>query len=276
MNDNAAATGSVRAVLTGPAAAARAGRRWSRNRPCSTRSRARASARPISSAGSSPTTGRRPRHRHRRLARNSACRCSTSTAVAIDLDTVKLVNDKLLAKHRFLPLVKRGKRLFLAVSDPTNLHAHRRDQVPDRPCASKPSSSKTTSCSSAVDKAIEQVDTADAELGDDEDFDLENLDVIGGDDDSMASGSRARRRRRRADRALRQQDDARRHPARRVGHPLRALREDLPHPPAHGRRAEGNRAAAGAARHEARRRASRSCRGSTSPSAACRRTAASR
>src|SRR5690606_11036472 len=44
-------------------------------------------------------------------------------AVQPDLDVVKLVSDKLLAKHRVLPLVKRGKRLFVAVSDPTNLHA---------------------------------------------------------------------------------------------------------------------------------------------------------
>ena len=41
----------------------------------------------------------------------------------VDLDTVKLVQDKLLQKHRCLPLYRRGKRLFLAVADPTNLHA---------------------------------------------------------------------------------------------------------------------------------------------------------
>ena len=41
----------------------------------------------------------------------------------VDLDTVKLVQDKLLQKHRCLPLFKRGKRLFLGVADPTNLHA---------------------------------------------------------------------------------------------------------------------------------------------------------
>src|SRR5690606_22410089 len=40
-----------------------------------------------------------------------------------DLDVVKLVADKLLVKYRVLPLVKRGKRLFVGVSDPTNLQA---------------------------------------------------------------------------------------------------------------------------------------------------------
>jgi type IV pilus assembly protein PilB len=44
-------------------------------------------------------------------------------AVALDMDAVRAVSDKLLSKHRVLPLMKRGKRLFLAVADPTNLHA---------------------------------------------------------------------------------------------------------------------------------------------------------
>src|SRR3984957_16264502 len=44
-------------------------------------------------------------------------------ALNIDLDTVRLVSDKLLSKHRVLPLFKRGKRMFLAVADPTNTHA---------------------------------------------------------------------------------------------------------------------------------------------------------
>jgi type IV pilus assembly protein PilB len=44
-------------------------------------------------------------------------------ALSIDLDAVRTVSDKLLAKHRMLPLFKRGKRLFLGVADPTNLHA---------------------------------------------------------------------------------------------------------------------------------------------------------
>lgn len=48
----------------------------------------------------------------------------------IDLDAVNvdsfpkdLVNEKLIRKHRVLPLFKRGTRLFLASSDPTNLQA---------------------------------------------------------------------------------------------------------------------------------------------------------
>src|SRR6516225_11370298 len=44
-------------------------------------------------------------------------------AVNIDLEVVRVVSDKLIARHRVLPLFRRGKRLFVAVADPTNLHA---------------------------------------------------------------------------------------------------------------------------------------------------------
>src|SRR6202022_2347552 len=44
-------------------------------------------------------------------------------AVAPDNDAIRSVSEKLMQKHRVLPLMKRGKRLFLAVADPTNLHA---------------------------------------------------------------------------------------------------------------------------------------------------------
>src|SRR5579875_1075353 len=40
-------------------------------------------------------------------------------AINLDLETVRIVNDKLLSKHRVLPVFRRGRRLFLAVSDPT-------------------------------------------------------------------------------------------------------------------------------------------------------------
>jgi type IV pilus assembly protein PilB len=44
-------------------------------------------------------------------------------SLVVDPDTIKSVSDKLLAKHRVLPLFKRGKKLFLGVNDPTNLYA---------------------------------------------------------------------------------------------------------------------------------------------------------
>jgi type IV pilus assembly protein PilB len=43
--------------------------------------------------------------------------------VDVDQDTIKLVDKKLITKHNTLPLFKRGKRLYIAVSDPTNFLA---------------------------------------------------------------------------------------------------------------------------------------------------------
>ena len=44
---------------------------------------------------------------------------------ALNADSIpqKLVDDKLIRKHHTLPIAKRGNRLFLAVTDPTDLHA---------------------------------------------------------------------------------------------------------------------------------------------------------
>jgi type IV pilus assembly protein PilB len=44
-------------------------------------------------------------------------------ALELDIDTVKLVKEDLIRKHNALPIYKRGKRLYVAVSDPTNLQA---------------------------------------------------------------------------------------------------------------------------------------------------------
>jgi type IV pilus assembly protein PilB len=98
-----------------------------------------------------------------------------------DLDTLKLVSDKLLQKHRILPLVRRGKRLFVAISDPTNLYAL--DEI-------KFQTGLTVEAVVVEDdklervagKAIEQVDTQMPNLTDD-DLDLDNLDVTGGEEE---------------------------------------------------------------------------------------------
>jgi type IV pilus assembly protein PilB len=102
-------------------------------------------------------------------------------AVQPDLEVVKLVSDKLLAKHRVLPLVKRGKRLFVAVSDPTNLHAL--DEIKFQTGLSiEAVVVEEDKLQRAGSKAIEQVDTQMPTLADD-DLDLENLDVTGGEDE---------------------------------------------------------------------------------------------
>ncbi|MGO9932121.1 MAG: type IV-A pilus assembly ATPase PilB [Steroidobacteraceae bacterium] len=103
-------------------------------------------------------------------------------AVSPDMDAVRAVSEKLLQKHRVLPLMKRGKRLFLAVADPTNLHAL--DEIRFQTSMSiEFVVVEDDKLQAAVGKAQEQADAVMPSLAD-EDFDLENLEVSGGEDET--------------------------------------------------------------------------------------------
>ena len=103
-------------------------------------------------------------------------------AIEIDLDCLREVDQKLLHKHRVLPLVRRGQRLFLAISDPTNLQAI--DDVKFQTgLRVDPVVVEQDKLEEQITKALEAVDTSMSGL-DDDDFDLENLDVTGDDDDT--------------------------------------------------------------------------------------------
>ena len=101
-------------------------------------------------------------------------------AVTLDPEAIRAVNDKLLHKHRVLPLLKRGKRLFLAVADPTNLAAL--DEIRFQTSLSVEFVVvEDSKLQAAVTKAIEQAEAVMPSFGED-DLDLENLEVSGGDD----------------------------------------------------------------------------------------------
>ena len=104
-------------------------------------------------------------------------------AVNLDMDAIRLVSDKLLAKHRVLPLFRRGKRLFLAVADPTNLHAI--DEIKFQTSLGiEAIVVEDDKLQKALDKALEQVDNQMSALSADEgDVDLESLEVTGGEDE---------------------------------------------------------------------------------------------
>src|SRR5271154_3918069 len=103
-------------------------------------------------------------------------------AVTPDVEAVRAVSDKLLQKHRVLPLMKRGKRLFLAVADPTNLHAL--DEIRFQTSMSiEFVVVEDDKLQIAVAKAQEQADAVMPSLTDD-DFDLENLEVTDSDDET--------------------------------------------------------------------------------------------
>jgi len=106
-------------------------------------------------------------------------------AIVPDLDVYRLVSDKLLQKHRVMPLMKRGKRLFLAVSDPTNLHAL--DEIRFQTSMSiEFVVVEDDKLQKAVDKAVDQAESVMPKFSDD-DIDLENLEVTGGDEEAEAA-----------------------------------------------------------------------------------------
>ena len=102
-------------------------------------------------------------------------------AVELDLDVVRAVDPKLITKHRVLPLVKRGQRLFLGIADPTNLQA-----IDDIKFATSlrvdPVVVEQDKLDERIASAIEAVDTSMSDL-DDDDFDLENLDIASEEDE---------------------------------------------------------------------------------------------
>ena len=98
-------------------------------------------------------------------------------AVEIDLDVVRAVDQNLITKHQVLPLVQRGQRIFLGISDPTNLQA-----IDDIKFATSlrvdPVVVEQDKLEERINAAVEALDTSMSDM-DDDDFDLENLDVSG-------------------------------------------------------------------------------------------------
>jgi len=103
-------------------------------------------------------------------------------SVELDLDGIRAVDQKLLNKHRVLPLIKRGQRLFLGISDPTNLQAI--DEIKFQTSLRvDPIVVDQALLEERLGKALEAVDTSMSSL-DDGDLDLENLDVAGEEDEA--------------------------------------------------------------------------------------------
>ena len=104
--------------------------------------------------------------------------------VDTSLIPTSLVNEDLIRQHRALPLRKRGKRLYVAVSDPTNLKAL--DEI-------KFHTGLTTDPVLVEDdklgRVIESALQAESPGFDELDEDLENVDVGGGDDDDEDAGA---------------------------------------------------------------------------------------
>ncbi len=103
------------------------------------------------------------------------------TALELDLDAARSVSQKLLNKHKVLPLLRRGQRMFLAVSDPTNLQAI--DEIKFQTgFRIDPVVVEQNKLEEIVNSVLEAVDTSMANF-DEDDFDLESLEISGGDED---------------------------------------------------------------------------------------------
>ncbi|MBI2994013.1 MAG: type IV-A pilus assembly ATPase PilB [Gammaproteobacteria bacterium] len=98
-------------------------------------------------------------------------------ALDLDMDTVKLVKEDLLKKHRTLPIFKRGKRLYVAVSDPTNLQAL--DEIKFAAGINTEAILvEEDKLAKAIDKALESMEEKLGDMGEEEGLeDLDGLEV---------------------------------------------------------------------------------------------------
>ncbi|RMG31876.1 MAG: type IV-A pilus assembly ATPase PilB [Gammaproteobacteria bacterium] len=100
-------------------------------------------------------------------------------AVEPDANTIRLVDEKLLRKHHALPIFRRGNRLFVAVSDPTNLTAL--DEIKFHTgITTEPILVEEDKLQKALEGALDAVDTSMDDLLDE---DLDNLEIQAGEDE---------------------------------------------------------------------------------------------
>jgi type IV pilus assembly protein PilB len=105
---------------------------------------------------------------------------------AIDLLDLplNLVDEKLIRKHRALPIFRRGNRLFLALSDPTNDQALEEIRF-NTGLSSEAVLVEEKKLAAAIERAIEAQDTTMTGLMDTE---LEQLDIAADDDEKKDDG----------------------------------------------------------------------------------------
>ena len=95
-------------------------------------------------------------------------------ALEIDREIVKLVSVELIQRHHALPIFKRGNRVYIAVSDPTNLQAL--DEIKFHIGANTDAVLvEESKLAKAIEKSLEAADTG---LGNMEESDFENLDDL--------------------------------------------------------------------------------------------------
>lgn len=96
--------------------------------------------------------------------------------VELDPDITKLLKEDLIRKHHALPLFRRGKRLYVAVSDPTNLQAL--DEIKFAVGMNTDAILvEENKLAKSIEAMIEAAEGGLGDMADDEFDDLDNLDV---------------------------------------------------------------------------------------------------
>lgn len=101
-----------------------------------------------------------------------------------ELAPQKIIDNKLIKLHRTLPLWKRGKRLFIGMSDPTNIHAL--DQIKFHTgLTTEPIIVEETALNAAIETYLTaQEESLTDSLGDMDGLNLEDLDIEAVEEDS--------------------------------------------------------------------------------------------
>ena len=101
------------------------------------------------------------------------------TSMDMEVAPVKLVEEKLIRQHHALPIFKRGNRLYVAVSDPTNLQGL--DEIKFHTGINiEPVLVEEDKLTRSIDTAMEANDSVMKDLLD---TDLDNLAISGGEDE---------------------------------------------------------------------------------------------
>lgn len=101
---------------------------------------------------------------------------------AIPRDTV---SEKLARQHRVLPLFKRGNKLFIATSDPSN-HQAVTDVQFSTGLSTEALLVEDDKLGDAIEKFFDNTDNGLSDLGD---VDLDNVDIVSADEDKQDSGA---------------------------------------------------------------------------------------
>ncbi len=105
----------------------------------------------------------------------------------MEVADTKLVDEKLVRQHHALPLFKRGNRLYVAVSDPTNLQGL--DEIKFHVGANTEAILvEENKLTETIERAMDAQDTA---LSDLDDSDLDDLEITGGDEAPTDDGGDA-------------------------------------------------------------------------------------